>query len=157
MTDITVGPVVGKDCKLYYNTGTRASPTWVEIKKARDVAANAGKGEADVSNRESSWKKDMSALKTLEVNFGYTHKRGTDTVFAALLAQYLNDTNVEFAVMDGDITYIGAKGWRAFYQCFTLNQTQELENGSVWEVGIKPTWHEESSTIAEPLWLVVSA
>src|SRR5512136_2388869 len=92
-------PVVGKDCKLYLNTGTHATPTWVEVKKAINVSANLGKGEADVSARFSGWKLTKGALKELEITFTYRHKRGTDTVFDSLLSAYLNDTPREFAVM----------------------------------------------------------
>ena len=39
-------PVVGKDCKLYLNGGTHATPTWTEVKNAINVSANLGKGAA---------------------------------------------------------------------------------------------------------------
>ena len=38
-------PVLGKDCHLYYNSGTHAAATWVEIKKAINVGYKIGKGD----------------------------------------------------------------------------------------------------------------
>ena len=37
---LTEAPVAGKDCKFYYNSGTHATPVWVEIDKAINVSAN---------------------------------------------------------------------------------------------------------------------
>ena len=31
---LTEAPVVGKDCKLYLNAATHATPTWTEVKSA---------------------------------------------------------------------------------------------------------------------------
>ena len=153
---LTQAPVVGKDCKLYYNTGTHAVPVWVEVKHAINVSANLGKGEADASARYSGWKLTKGALKELEITFGYRHKQGADTVFDALLAAYLNDTAIEFAVMDAAISETGAQGPRAFCEVMSMNLSQELEGTSEYEVTIKPTFHEESGTLVEPDWFEVA-
>jgi len=153
---LVAAPVVGKDCKLYMNGGTHATPTWTEITKAINVSANLGKGEADVSSRETSWKLAKGALKELEISFTYRHKAGDDTVFDALLAAYLADTAVEFAVMDAAITESGAQGPRACCEIFSMNLTQELENSSEYEFTLKPTYHEESGSLIEPEWYEVT-
>lgn len=153
---LVAAPVVGKDCKLYLNGGTHAAPTWTEITKAINVSANLGKGEADVSSRETSWKLAKGALKELEISFTYRHKVGADTVFDTLLAAYLADTAIEFAVMDADITEAGAQGPRAFCEIFSMNLTQELENSEEVEFTLKPTYFEESNVLVEPDWYEVS-
>ena len=153
---LVAAPVVGKDCRLYLNGGTHATPTWTEITKAINVSANLGKGEADVSSRETSWKLAKGALKELEISFTYRHKAGADTVFDALLAAYLADTAVEFAVMDAAITESGAQGPRAFCEIFAMNLTQELENSAEYEFTLKPTYHEESGSLIEPEWYEVT-
>jgi len=153
---LVAAPVVGKDCKLYYNSGTHATPTWNEITKAINVSANLGKGEADVSSRETSWKLSKGALKELEISFTYRHKAGTDTVFDVLLAAYLADTAIEFAVMDAAITEAGAQGPRAFCEIFSMNETQELENAVEYEFTLKPTYAAESGEMVEPDWYEVA-
>lgn len=153
---LTQAPVVGKDCKLYYNTATHASPTWVEITKAINVSANLGKGEADASARYSGWKLTKGALKELEITFSYRHKQGADTVFDALQAAYIADTAIEFAVMDAAITESGAQGPRAFCEVSAMNLTQELEGSQEFEFTLKPTYKEESSALVEPDWYEVS-
>jgi hypothetical protein len=152
---LTEAPVVGKDCKLYLNGATHAAPTWTEVKKAINVSANLGKGEADVSARYSGWKLAKGALKELEISFTYRHKVGTDTVFDTLLAAYINDTALEVAVMDAPIAEAGAQGPRAFCEVFAMNLTQELENASEYEFTLKPTYHEEAGSLIEPDWYEV--
>ncbi len=155
MPDIAAGPVLGKDCKAYYNSATHATPTWNEAKYAINVSANFGKGEGDVSGRYSGWKKSKGALKELEITFTYRHKRGVDAVFDKILDSYVNGTPVEWAILDGDITLTKAQGPRAFCEVMSLNMTQELENGVEYEVTLKPTWFEEASNVVEPDWYEV--
>lgn len=153
---LTPAPVVGKDCKLYLNTGTHATPVWTEVKHAIDVSANLGKGEADVSARYSGWKLTKGALKELEISFGYRHKAGADSVFEALLAAYIDGTAKEFLVLDAAVTETGAQGPRAFCEVMSLNLSQPLESSCEYEVTLRPTFHEESGTIVEPVWFEVS-
>lgn len=155
-TPVTAGPVVGKDCKLYYNSATNATPTWVEVKQAINVTVNLGKGEADVSSRASGWKLAKGTLKELEVSFTYRHVAGADTVFDALLAGYVGNTPKQFAVMDADITLTGAQGPKAYFEIFQLNQSQELEGSVEYEVTMKPTYFLDGTTLVEPTWYEVT-
>ena len=152
---LTEAPVVGKDCKLYLNAATHATPTWTEVKSAINVSANLGKGEADVSARFSGWKLTKGALKELEISFTYRHKSGVDAVFDALLDAYINDTPLEFAVLDAAITEAGAQGPRAFCEIISMNLTQELENAAEYEFTVKPTFKEEAGALVEPDWYEV--
>ena len=145
-------PVVGKDCKLYLNGGTYATPTWTEIKNAINVSANLGKGEADVSARFTGWKLTKGALKELEISFTYRHKAGADTVFDTLLAAYLNGTATEFLVLDAAVTETGAQGPRAYCEIISMNLSQELENAAEYEITLKPTYYEEGGSLVEPEW-----
>jgi hypothetical protein len=149
-------PVVGKDCKLYLNTGTHATPTWTEVRSAINVSANLGKGEADVSARYSGWKLTKGALKELEISFSYRYKRGADVVFEALLSAYLTGTPKEFLVLDAAVTEAGAQGPRAYCEVLSLNLSQELEGSSEYEVSVKPTYHEEGGSLVEPAGFEVS-
>jgi hypothetical protein len=153
---LTPSPVVGKDCKLYLNAGTRTTPTWTELKSAINVSANLGKGEADVSARYSSWKLSKGSLKELEISFTYRHRQGPDTVFDTLLAAYINGTPKEFAVMDAAITESGAQGPRAFCEVMSLNLSQELESSAEYEITLKPTYYEETGAVVEPQWYEVT-
>jgi hypothetical protein len=149
---LTEGEKVGKDCKLYYNTGTHAAPSWVLMGRVRDVSVPLSKGEADVSRRESGWRLTKGALKENGLEFGYVYKSGTDTVFDMLLDSFLNDTAVEYAVMDDLITESGAQGLRCFMEVFEFPYDQALEEGQIFNVSLKGTPVEEASTLVQPDW-----
>lgn len=150
-------PVTGLECKLYYNTGTHASPTWVEITRAINVSFSISKGEADQSSRTSGWRKTKGTLKDLEITFTYRKKQGTDTVFDALQAATIAGTVYEYAVLDGANTETGAQGIRAFCELMSLGNTQDLESSEEVEFSMKPTYHEESSAEVDPDWYEVGA
>jgi hypothetical protein len=150
--------VVGRNCKLYYNSGTNAVPVWVEIKRAMDVAVDGlEKNEVNVQDREDPWEAAGAGAKKASLAFGYLFKPGTDSVFTALRSSFFNDSNLEFAVMDQAITNDGAQGLRFFGQVFGFPYSQELESGQTVDVSVKRARHEEGGVLILPSWMTVSA
>ena len=76
-------------------------------------------------------------------------------MFDTLLAAYINDTPLEFAVLDAAVTESGAQGPRAFCEILSLNLTQELENAAEYEFTVKPTYVSEAGSLVEPDWYEV--
>ena len=146
----------GRKGKLYYNAGTHASPSWVEVKRAKDVSVPNDKDKVEIDDRNSEEKKSVGGGRSKELSFGYTHQVGTDSVFSVLLDSYNNNTAVEFAVMDGAIGTAGSKGWRGYYEVFKLENSQELNSPMAYDVDCSLTEHEEASEIIEPDHSVVS-
>ena len=149
-------PVTGLECKLYYNTATHASPTWVEVTRAINVSFSLSKGEADQSSRVSTWKMQKGTLKDLEITFTYRKKQGTDTVFDALIAAAIGETIYEYAVLDGTHSVSGVQGIRAFCEIMSAGNTQDLESAEEVEFTLKPTYKEESSAVVNPDWYKVT-
>ena len=149
-------PITGLEGKIYYNTGTHASPTWVEVTRAINVSFSSSKGEADQSSRISEWKMQKGTLIDLEITVTYRKKQGTDTVFDALQAAYFAGTVYEWAMLDGASTESGVQGIRAFCEIMSFGNTQDLEGAEEVEFSLKPTFHEESSSLVEPDWYEVS-
>lgn len=147
---------VGTENKLYINTGTHASPTWVLIGRAKDVSVPASKSEADVSRRESKNKKTRGAQIEFGVDFGYQYKAGTDDVLDDLRDSFLNGTPIELAVMDGAIATSGSKGWRMYVEVMEFPTEEPLTDGKTIAIATKHTDYEESSTLIEPDYYVVS-
>jgi hypothetical protein len=150
-------PVVGLECKLYYNAATHASPTWTQITRAINVSFSITIGEADASSRMSTWRGNVATLKDLEISFTYRKKSGTDTVFTALIAAALAGTVLEYCVMDAATTETGAQGIRAFCQIFSVGNTQDLESTEEVEFTLKPTYKEESAALVNPDWYTVGS
>lgn len=146
----------GQECKLYYNTGTHASPVWVEVKRAIDVSVDLSKGEADGSRRESDWKRTRGSLKDFGVDFGYRYKPGVDAIFDDLWDSFMDSTPIEVFVADGDVEDEGTQGPRAYVEVMGMPIDQNLEETAVINIAAKLTDWEEASALVEPDWYVVT-
>jgi hypothetical protein len=112
---------------------------------------------ADIMSRASSFKFKKSALKEIQITFGYLHTRGADTVFDALLALFMNDTQVQFAAMDDAITLVGAQGIKAYMECSDMSQEQPQEGGVSHSFTLDLAFFDEGGTQIAPSWYEVSA
>lgn len=144
------GPGVGRQAKAYLNTGTNASPVHAEAKFIKSLKLGLTKAEVALEDRESDEKAFLAGLRESNLTFEYNKRRNTvDAVFTALMDSFLNETQIQFHVMDDDITNTGAYGWKQYYQVFGLEKTQDLEAVQVYSVTMKPTYYVESSTRIE--------
>jgi hypothetical protein len=149
------GALVGRECKLYYNSATFGSPTWVEITRAIDVAYAISSERGNVSSRISLWKMEAKSLNGLELTFGYRYRYlVTDAVFDALRPMALGTTKVEFAVCDTTIATTGAEYLRATYQ-LDMSMNQAMGDGVMAEFTAFLTSEEDSGTLREPSWVTV--
>ncbi|MBN8605070.1 MAG: hypothetical protein J0M26_28995, partial [Planctomycetes bacterium] len=95
---------LGLDAKLYRNTGVFATPVWDLIGNVRDLTLSLEAGEADVSTRSNNgWRATVGTLKDASLEFEMVWDTA-DADFTAIRDAFLNNTNIEFAVMDGLIT-----------------------------------------------------
>lgn len=140
---------LGLDGKLYRNTGTYAVPVWNEVKNVKDLTLNMEKGEADVSTRgNNGWRALLATLKDGSIEFEMVWDTEDDD-FVAFRDSWFNNTAVELAVMDGDITVAGAQGLRALMMVFNFTRTEALEEAMMAGVTVKPTYSTNP-----PAWLV---
>lgn len=146
------GELLGRECYLYYNSATYASPTWVLIGQAVDVSFSIDKNYGDVSSRISAWKKNKAGLKDLSVSFGYRYKMGvTDAVFDALRANAIANTDTELFIADGPSGTAGSEGPRVYVD-LSFGRDEPLEDGVLIPFEAKHVIHYESSTLIEPTW-----
>lgn len=139
--------IIGLDCKLYYNAGSYDTPDWVEVTIARDVTLSRTKGEADVSNRGSRFKKRKATL----IDAGVTTEFVWDTEntqFQAFQEAFDNDTPIECLVLDGDVEVAGSQGLRANMDVFKFDRSEPLEGAVMASIELKPTY----DTANEPAW-----
>lgn len=151
MADIPVGPVAGQDCKTYYNSGTHASPTWVEVTRAIDAAVSEfGVNQVEAKARISNFEAFVNGLIKTGCTFTYLHIRGTDTVRDAMLGMVTGRTSKEFAFMDGGITLVGARGLRAFFNMEKFTWGQNQEGAQIYDASLKPAYVIESGSKVDP-------
>jgi hypothetical protein len=129
---------IGLDGFLYRNTGSYASPTWSEMKHVKDLSIAAEVNEVEASDRDSVFALIEKGLIQFTVEFGYRYADG-DAEWEALITELLSrGVGAEFAIMDGDITDTGEKGWRMTAHVMAANQSQELESAYTMDITLKP-------------------
>src|SRR5687767_3650409 len=142
---------LGLDGKTYRNTGTYAAPTWNELKNIRDLTLSLEKGEADVTTRgNNGWRAIVATLKDASVEFELVWDT-TDDDFIAIRDSYLNNTVLELAIMDGDITTSGSQGLRASFMVTNFSRGEPLEEAMLVSVTVKPTLAANA-----PTWMTVA-
>ena len=142
---------IGNDNKLYYNSGTNASPTWVLIDIVGDVTLEQGVNEAEVDLRLSGYILNLDAKKTCGLSAAIANHFG-NTVFDALKTLWENKTHKQYAVSDIAIASSGAEFFKmfAFASAWPWNQaTQEMTSH---DVTLSPSYTEESGSLVEPAW-----
>ncbi|MCC7085615.1 MAG: hypothetical protein IT427_11490 [Pirellulales bacterium] len=118
---------LGLEAKLYRNTGTYASPTWVEVTNVKDLTLSLEKGEADVTTRANSgWRATIGTLKDASIEFQMVWDTA-DANFTAIQEAFFDNTQIEFAVMDGGIAASGSQGLRATFDVLSFTRNEALE------------------------------
>jgi len=142
---------LGMEAKLYRNSGTYASPTWVEMQNVKDVTLNLEAGEADVTTRgNAGWRATIAALKDGSIEYEMVWDTA-DPDFTAIQQAFFGNTEIEFAVMDGDITASGTQGLRATMSITNFSRSEALEEAIGVSVTAKPTYSENP-----PEWMTIA-
>ena len=145
---------LGLDAKLYRNSGTYATPGWDVIGNVRDLTLNLETGEADVSTRgNNGWRATVGTLKDASLEFEMVWDTA-DADFTAIRHAFLNNTTIEFAIMDGLISGVGSsgsQGLRALFRIASFSRNEALEEAITVSVTAKPTY-----SINPPAWMTIA-
>ena len=125
-SDLTRGAYSGRETFLYYNSATHATPTWVEIPRARNIQTTNGPALSEIEFHGAQSTANIPGYDKFSGSFEYVKKRGTDTIFAALETARKNRTVVELQFMNDDVATSGATGWMA---PVLLGEFAETSNG----------------------------
>lgn len=117
--------ILGKNCKLYRNTGTWGSPTWVEVENVKDLTLGLTYQSADVSTRGGGVSRKEPTL--LDASLEFDQVRDTDdTDQTALLTAFFAGTLVDMAVAEAAIATAGTKYYRQEWKAAEGSQTEAL-------------------------------
>lgn len=155
MSAPTPASQIGIENYLYLNESDPHdydTPDWTEINRARSVTTGLSKGQADTSRRQSKYRLQRGALRELTLSFEYVYKNGgTDTLYDALLDSWINGTPLDLLVLDDEVTVDGATGWRAYYEVFSFERTEELEGAVIHSAELMPVdVEDDAGTLLEP-------
>lgn len=123
-----MGAIRGIECKIYLNTGTHGSPTWVEWSCARDATFNLTFEEVDATCRGSGgYRQSAITLSAIEVT-GNAIKEKADSTFLLMEAAAVAKDVIDVLVMDGSRTDANSDGWRLQAQFFSWVENQAYED-----------------------------
>jgi hypothetical protein len=143
--------VLGLNAKLYRNTGNFGTPVWDLVTNVRDLRLNLEKGEADVTTRGGNgWEQVVATLKSATIEWGMLWDTA-DTDFTAIRDSFLNDTTVEFLVLDGLVATAGSQGLRAICMVNRFTRNENLREALTVDVAAKPTYDANA-----PSWFTVA-
>lgn len=125
-SDLSRGAYSGRETFLYYNSATYATPTWAEIKRARNVQTNRGPTLADIEFHGASETAAIPGYEKFTGSFEYVRKKGTDTVYDALVTARDAGSIVDLVHLNGTILLTASVGWRC---PVLLGEFSETANG----------------------------
>lgn len=129
----------GIDAKLYYNSASYGSPTWVEVDCVENCQLNFAFDEGAADDRSDPAHRMVKTQFTLEVT-GNAKKRIGNTAWEYLADLLISSAVGDFLVLDGPRTTVGQRGFRFDGQLFTGNEDQSLNVGAILSAfTLKPT------------------
>lgn len=130
---------IGADAKVYRNTNTYNSPTWIEVDIVRDATLNVSHKEWDASFRGGGgWEAMVATLKSASIDIDVLHQT-QDAGYVALRQAWVTKDPIELLVMDGSKDVSGNEGLRATFQVFDFTSPQPLADGQTNKFSVKPT------------------
>lgn len=142
------------DGKAYISTTTHddgGAITWSEMDLAESISHEDSKAEASKGNRRSNFLKYGSGFRDVSYEIVMTYD-ASDAVIALLDAAYANGTVLALAVMDGDITTTGEKGFYMDVEVFSAPKPEtadEIDSKTYkFRPSIKSTFEPVPVTIA---------
>ena len=139
--------VVGTECRIYRNTGTWATPTWVEVDNVRDVNLPDEWNTAEFKTRGNTVIRHKRTTRNRSVSLQMEHDpsvSANDANFEAFTdAMYdesgdAGDGTIELALMNGDITVSDIQGVRGVWLVTKMDEAEPLEDAQLWDIEIKP-------------------
>lgn len=110
---VTGKPKIGKARKLYIDVdGDIAIPTWDEAGKIQGLTKSFSKNLAEIEERGEDDVLVMPGHNPREISFELTVRPG-DAIYDALETAFETNAKVGAAIMSGDITNSGERGYQA--------------------------------------------
>lgn len=157
MTNYGGGPKTGGRMKLYRNTGTITTPTWLLVEEVQDVSIpDFSMGLAELKRRANNFTKNLPALiGSISVEFRLHH--GLDsTNYTAMRTNHLAGTAEEWAIADDAIATTGTHYLRIPVLVEQFPWDQPLEDVSGHDIRLSIAYMDDSGTEVDPSWNIVS-
>lgn len=137
----------GLDCKCYRNSATYGSPTWALVNPVIEVTINFGLSTIDASNRDSTYRLNLPALKEISVDI-QMHKDKADADFAALETAAQTNATIDMLILDGAQNSADSDGWRIQGFFSSWNESQGLEDAVIVDATFVPVATSNAVAVA---------
>lgn len=128
---------IGLNAKLYRNTGSFGSPTWVEVSNIQDLDLADNMDEADATTRASGGIAESEpTVRNIEVTWNM--KNNADTHMIAFRTAYATRAAVDLQILDGPIATVGSHGVRGRFKFHEFGKPQNLRDGQFVNLRAKP-------------------
>src|SRR5258705_8310717 len=121
---------VGKDNKLYRNTGTFGSPTWGLVPNVIDLKKGSKRTMATFKNRSRDEEVYQPAHRARDFSWGMETDE-TDTDYVAIRAAHEGNTPMEFAFANGLIATAGTVYTRVTCYVEEFGEDEPGEDGMI--------------------------
>lgn len=120
---------LGRNTRLYRNSGTAESPTWSRLSRRQTGTFNQSAVEDDATGEDSGSEEETQVVmisRSLDVDIFEAVE--TDADFAALESAFDAMDVVEIAIANGDITTNGTKYRKLSTQITQFNEDHNVKN-----------------------------
>lgn len=144
-----MGFKIGLEAELHENTASWATPTFAEMDNVQEITTTIDAAEAEFKHRNLTWAEYERGILQAGVDITVLYD-GSDADFQTLRDAFLNKTDLELFVADGDPTVSGTQGLRAEFRVMSMERSEPLEEGLGVTFNVrpakaatnKPEWHQ---------------
>lgn len=136
----------GIGAKLYYNSATFGSPTWVALTIVRDVTMNRKASLADVLTRSTRAMRKVPTTYDIFIS-GSWLADVDDTGYLVVRTAFLAGTVLDVLCLTGANTNNGEEGWRFEAVVADMTQDQGAQNVMYENFELHP--HAESTNVIQ--------
>lgn len=144
----------GIGAKLYYNSATFGSPTWVALTIVRDVTMNRKATTADVLTRSTRAMRKVPTTFDISIT-GSWLADVDDTGYLVVRTAFLAGSTLDVMCLTGVSTNNGEEGWR--YEALVADMTQDQGAQNVMYENFELWPHAESTQVIQTVLVAAGA
>jgi hypothetical protein len=115
------------NAKVYRNTATWGTPTWVEVPELENVSVDPRYVESASNSRDSPFERIAATMVVVSVSARLKSKPG-NTNYEALMDAFALRTVVDLLILDAASTTVGARGIRGDCYLTAAGSDQSITN-----------------------------
>jgi len=123
--------------KVYLNTASFGTPTWVEVEHISDLSIDPSWDEGDASSRASRAKRTAKTMLDVGIS-GSIKVSDSDSDYQAFRDAAYQDDTIDLMILNGDQTDDGVHGYRAEFNVFSSSEDQAKGNRLYMNFTLKP-------------------